>query len=83
MKRGLRKELPISDDYAGVKLYFKNSKGEERLIAIVQEGQEAFKEIQNFLDEHNFKSYYMRTWVDSDGFKWVDVGLHSEFFKLI
>ena len=64
-----------------MKLYFENSRGIERLIAEVSTEKEAFKEIHKFLDEHNYKSYYTRTWM-ANGRKCFDVGSHSEFFWL-
>lgn len=63
-----------------MKLYFENSYGKERLIAEVANEEEAFKEIHKFLDEHNFKSYYTRTWMRNKYDKVYDVGSHSEFF---
>lgn len=62
-----------------MKLYFENSRGIERLIVEVANEEEAHKEINKFLDEHNYKSYYFRTWMEN-GRKCVDVGSHSEFF---
>ena len=41
-----------------MKLNFENSRGVERCIAEVATLEEAHKEIQKFLDDHNFKSYY-------------------------
>jgi hypothetical protein len=64
-----------------MKLYFENSQGVERVIAEVANEEEAFKEIHKFLDEHNYKSYYTRTWM-VDGRKKFDVGSHTEFFYL-
>lgn len=61
-------------------LYFQRSNGEHRLLATDVTEDEAFKEMQKFMDEHNFKSYYTRTW-EEDGVKWYDVGSWSEFFK--
>jgi hypothetical protein len=61
-------------------LYFQRSNGEHRLLATKITENEAFKEVQKFLDEHNFKSYYTRNW-EEDGVKWYDVGSWSEFFK--
>lgn len=63
-----------------MKLYFRNSRGQERMIAEPTDEKECYKEIQKFLDEHNFKSYYTRTWTEEDGSKWYDVGSWSEFF---
>ena len=51
-----------------MKLYFKNSYGDERVIAEVQNEQEAMKEIKKFLDDHNYKSYYTRTWTERNRF---------------
>lgn len=65
-----------------MKLYFKNSRGDKRLIAEPNTEEEAFKEIHKFLDEHNFKSYYTRIWETPDGVKVYDVGSHTEFFHL-
>ena len=64
-----------------MKLYFENSYGKERLIAEVATEEEAFKEINKFLDEHNYKSYYTRTYV-VNGVKHFDVGSWSEQFLL-
>ena len=63
-----------------MKLYFQNSLGKERVIAEVENENEAFKEIHKFLDEHNYKSYYTRTWMRNKYEKVYDVGSHSEFF---
>ena len=64
-----------------MKLYFENSYGEERVIAEVQNEQEAMKEINKFLDDHNYKSYYTRTW-EHNGVKYFDVGSWSELMVL-
>lgn len=60
-------------------LYFQRSNGEHRLLATDVTEKEALKEMKKFMDEHNFKSYYTRTW-EIDGVKWYDVGSHTEFF---
>lgn len=64
-----------------MKLYFENSQGKERLIAECKTAKDVGKEIQKFLDDHNYKSYYSRIWGDKDGVT-IDVGSHSEFFKV-
>jgi hypothetical protein len=64
-----------------MKLYFENSQGKERVIAEVKDENEAFKEINKFCEERNFKIYYVRIWM-VDGRKKFDVGSHSEFFWL-
>jgi hypothetical protein len=42
------------------------------------------KEINKFLDKHNFKSYYTRVMPDGDDPNRIilDVGSHTEFFKI-
>lgn len=64
-----------------MKLFFQNSKGEERLIAEPVNREEVNKEINKFLEDHNFKSYYIRV-LEADGRLIFDVGSHTEFFIL-
>lgn len=64
-----------------MKLFFQNSKGEERVIAEPSNREEVNKEINKFLDAHNFKSYYTRVW-EADGRLIFDVGSWSEVFIL-
>ena len=63
-------------------LMFENSAGVEREIAKVNSEEEAFREIQKFLKEWNFKSYYTRTMCVNPHHKVYDVGSHTEFFHL-
>ena len=42
-----------------MKLYFGNSLGVERVIAEVQNEEEAMNEIDKFCEERNFKIYYV------------------------
>ena len=65
-----------------MKLYFENSYKERRLIAEVENVEGAFKEINKFCDERNFKIYYTRTWTQPNGLMVFDVGSHFEFFYL-
>ena len=65
-----------------MKLIFQNSRGEERVIAEPQNKKEAVKEINKFLDDHNYKSYYMNVCEDDNGRLRIDVGSWSEFFYL-
>ena len=67
-----------------MKVLFEDRYGRYRELADVQTKQEVNKTIVDFLNAHNFKSYYTRNWVHEtkDG-KWhvmYDVGSHSEFF---
>ncbi len=64
-----------------MKLYFQNSRGEERVIAEPINREEVTKEINKFLADHNFKSYYTRVWEENGRLK-LDVGSWSEFFFL-
>ena len=77
-KRGQQK---IERRRRKVKLIFQNSRGEERVIAEPSNREEVNKEINKFLDDHNFKSYYTRVW-EADGRLVFDVGSHTEFFIL-
>ena len=63
-------------------LYFKNSRGERRVIAEPATEEEANKEIHKFCEDRNFKIYYTRSWMTSNGLKKFDVGSWSEFFYL-
>lgn len=64
-----------------MELYFINRQGKERLIAECKTVQDVHKEIDKFLDEHNFKCYYTRSWGDEKGVM-IDLGSHLEFFIL-
>ena len=64
-----------------MKLYFQNSRGVERLIAEASNREEVVKEINKFLYDHNYKSYYTRVW-EENGRLMIDVGSWSEFFYL-
>ena len=64
------------------KVIFENSRHEEREIGTSVDMEGAYKIIDKFLDEHNFKSYYKRVWEESGRTK-VDVGSWSEFLYII
>lgn len=64
-----------------MKLYFKNSYGEERVIANPKNEKEAMEAIHTFCDERNFRIYYIRSWMSGNRKKY-DVGSWSEFFYL-
>ena len=64
-----------------MKLIFQNSYGKERVIAEPSSKEECVKEINKFLDDHNFKSYYTRV-CECDGRLELDVGSHTEFFYI-
>ena len=52
---------------------------ESRVIGDADTVKECYQIIMKFLDDHNYKSYYQRMWVE-DGKVVVDVGSWSEFF---
>ena len=59
---------------------FENSKGQLRVIGTADTQETAFKVIDDFLSDHNYKSYYKRTWNIDDKTTCVDVGSWSERF---
>jgi hypothetical protein len=67
-----------------MKLIFQNSRNEERVIAECSKLEGVHKEIDKFLKEHNFKSYYTRVMPDGDNSKRIilDVGSWSEVLIL-
>lgn len=63
-------------------LYFRDSKGNKRLIASnLQLEEEVWLHIKKFLDDHQFKSYYTRMWY-AEEYTWYDVGSYTEFFMV-
>lgn len=65
---------------------FSNGVGEVRNIGISTDKDGCFKIINEFLDEHNYTSYYMRVWdteFHGEPATKVDVGSWSQFFYLI
>lgn len=62
-----------------MKVYFKDSHGKKRLLKEVETKEDVWKVIQEFLDDHDFTSYYTRLWF-TDGYTWFDVGSHTEYF---
>lgn len=62
-----------------MKLLFQNSQGKERIVAEVDSFKEACEEMDKFMEERNFESYYKRVW-EHDGRLKVDCGSWSEFF---
>ena len=61
-------------------VYFESSFGKRRLLAQdISSKEEAWKVMQNFMNDHQFKCYYTRIWY-KDGYTWFDVGSHTEFF---
>ena len=63
-------------------MYFQNSRGVRREIGRGTES-ECLQIMQDFLDDHNFKSYYTRVWMVDPHTKQYDVGSHTEFFYCV
>lgn len=61
---------------------FQNSEGEKRIIGIAKTEKAAFKVINDFLNDHNYKPYYRRIWEKDDKTTVVDVGSYTEFFYI-
>ena len=59
-----------------------NPKSQKRIIGTAETNDEAFKVINDFLTDHNYKSYYTRTWKKDDKTTVVDVGSYTEFFYI-
>jgi len=70
----------LSKKGAFMTLYFQNSNEQRRIIGRPENREEAYRIIREFLNDHRYKSYYMREWIDEKGETWVDVGSHTEFF---
>lgn len=65
-----------------MKLYFRNSNHQLRVIAEPTSEKECFAAIREFLEEHNFKSYYTRSYLDPDTKRKIyDIGSWSERFE--
>jgi hypothetical protein len=63
-------------------LYFENSRRQERIIAEnLIARKDVYKAINDFLDDHHFKSYYSRE-IYKPAEVTFDVGSHTEFFHL-
>lgn len=62
-------------------LSFKNSFGESRILGYPETIKEAFEDINKFLDDHNYRSYYKRINFYEDEWE-IDCGSWSEFFYL-
>lgn len=66
-----------------MKLYFRGSNQKDRLLSKCTSLHEVKQEIDEFLNNHNFKSYYTRIWYDKKTNRFIyDVGSHTEFFEV-
>lgn len=70
-----------------IEVYFENCCGQERVIARTKNKSESFSKIAEFLEEHDYTAYYYRYALHEDekADRWfikIDVGSHTEFFKI-
>lgn len=63
-------------------LYFKNSKGELKLISESEDKTELIKEMVKMCENNNFNIFYTRIIQISDDLEQYDVGSWSEFFYI-
>lgn len=65
-----------------IEVIFEDRFGDERVLAVAHNDEEANEIISAFLEAKNYKSFYWRYWKNQNGDTMVDVGSHSEFFIL-
>lgn len=63
-------------------LYFKNSKGELKLISESEDKTELIKEMVKMCENNNFNIFYTRIIQISDDLEQYDIGSWSEFFYI-
>lgn len=63
------------------KVTFEAPRKPVRELGVVNSMDECYKLINQFLEQSNYKSYYMRGWKDGERIK-IDVGSWSEFFYI-
>lgn len=65
-----------------MKVYFVGGWDKERLLAEVNTTEEAMKVMNDFMKEHNFKSYYTRVYKKENSARTrYDVGSWTQFFE--
>lgn len=67
-----------------MQLYFKNSKGKETFIADLEKFSDMFGVLTEDIYKRNpnYKVPYTRIWASDDHTITIDIGSHSEFYKL-
>lgn len=64
-----------------MKLYFQHSDGSESFVCETEEGRYVSDALEDLHKRNpNYKSYYQRIWMDDNGWVWIDVGSHTEFW---
>lgn len=59
--------------------YFQRANGTFLCLGSSLTEQEALRAMHEFMENHDYRSYYTRSWNDENG-TWYDVGSHTEFF---
>ena len=64
-----------------MKLYFQHSDGSQSFVCDTEDGHYVSDALED-LQKRNpkYKSYYQRTWMDDNGWVWIDVGDHVCFY---
>ena len=65
------------------KVEFENMNGVRREIGRAAQRDEAFKIINNFLNDDNYKSYYFRGWKTKNNEEKIDYGSYVQFFYIV
>ena len=64
-----------------MKLYFQHSDGSESIVCETEEGRYVSDALEDLHKRNpNYKTYYQRTYMDGNGWVWIDVGSHTEFY---
>ena len=71
----------FNDENSSFKVTFKDKNGNKKIIGFAIGSNKACKLIYDFLDEHNYKSYYKKFWVENGKIQ-VDVGSWTELFYI-
>ncbi len=61
-------------------IYFIDEANKSRKIGEADNVDSVMSIIREFLEQHNFKSYYINTYTIDGNIKKYDVGSHTEFF---
>lgn len=71
----------FNDENSSFRVIFKDKNDNEREIGVTVGFDKAYQLINNFLEDHNYKSYYTR-FCGEDGRIQVDVGSWTEYFYI-
>lgn len=64
-----------------MKLYFQHSDGSESFVCETEEERYVSDALEDLHKRNpNYKTYYQRTWMDDNGWVWIDAGDHVCFY---